>query len=249
VTGAASGIGRATALAFARGGAKVVVADRDEVAGAQTAGLIEDAGGEALFTPVDVAQAASVAAMVDAAVRRFGRVDCAFNSAGVMSGGARFAEFDEDAFDRLMAINVRGVFLSMKYELRQMLAQGGGVIVNIGSVASFSGMAPIRFGAVASPAYIATKHAVAGLTRAAAVDYAKDNIRVNAVCPGAVRTAMHGETTRGATERAQAIAGMHPIARVAEPEEIADSVLWLCSERSTFVTGHLLAVDGGYGAA
>jgi NAD(P)-dependent dehydrogenase (short-subunit alcohol dehydrogenase family) len=249
ITGAASGIGRAVAEAFARSGARVVVADRDEAGAEETARLAAALGAESLALAVDVVEATSVARMVEDTVRRFGRLDCAFNSAGVAAGGGRLADFDEATYDKVMAINVRGVFLSMKYELRQMLAQGGGAVVNIGSIASLSGMSEIRFGATASPAYIASKHAVAGLTRAAAVDYAKDNIRVNAVCPGMVRTAMYEESARLAPERGDAIAGMHPMGRIAEPDEVADAVLWLSSERSGFITGHLLAVDGGYGAA
>jgi NAD(P)-dependent dehydrogenase (short-subunit alcohol dehydrogenase family) len=250
VTGAASGIGRAVAVAFARGGARVVVADRDKTGAEETAHLSGACGVESLVVCVDVADAASVEHMVEQAVHRFDRLDCAFNSAGVAAGGGvRLADFDEETFDRLMAINVRGVFLSMKYELRQMLAQGGGAVVNIGSIASLSGMSPVRFGSTASPGYVASKHAVAGLTRAAAMDYAKDSIRVNAVCPGMVGTPMYEEAARRAPERGQAIASMHPMGRIAEPEEVADAVLWLCSERSGFVTGHLLAVDGGYGAA
>jgi len=249
VTGGAGGIGRTTAQAFAREGAKVVVADRDEIAGAETVRLIEAAGGTAHFVAVDVSLEASVEAMVRAAVARFGRLDYAFNNAGIALGAGRLADLQEDLFDRVMAVNVKGVWLCMKHELRQMLAQGGGAIVNSGSIGSFSGMSFERYGDSASTAYIASKHAVIGLTRVAAMDYAKDNIRVNAVCPGVVRTAMYEESLRGSPARRGEIAAMHPMGRIAESEDVAQAVLWLCSSRAGFVTGHALSVDGGYGAA
>jgi len=249
VTGAGGGIGRAAALAFAHEGANVVIADLDEVNGAESLRLIESEGGNGLFVSVDVTENASVEAMVKSVVLRYGRLDCAFNNAGIAIKGAPIADMDEIVFDRIMAVNAKGVWLCMKYELRQMLAQGGGAIVNIGSIASFSGMSAVRSGPSVSSAYITSKHAVVGLTRAAAMEYAKDNIRVNAVCPGAVHTPMFERMLQRTPSVGEASANMHPMGRIAQSTEIADAVVWLCSDRARFVTGHMLAVDGGFGAA
>ena len=249
ITGGASGIGRATAIAFARSGAGVVVADLDERGGQETVRQIESLGAPAIFVTADVTDGASVAAMVGRAVARFGRLDCAFNNAGIAPGEVRLADFDEETFDRVMVVNVKGVWHCLKHEIRQMLAQVGGAIVNAGSIASFSGMSPVRYGAGASSAYVTSKHAVAGLTRAAAIDYAHAKIRVNAVCPGVVRTPMYEESLRDLPGRKDAIASMHPMGRVAEADEVAKAVLFLCSDDASFMTGHMLAVDGGFGAA
>lgn len=241
VTGAAGGIGRAAVAAFAQAGARVVVADLD-LAGAQAvASQVQAGGGQALAVQVDVTQGASVQAMVAAAVAAsgFGRLDAAFNNAGVELEGAATADADEDLFDRTIAVNLRGVFLCMKYQIRQMLAQGGaGAIVNTASVAGLVGAATM-------PAYTASKHGVVGLTKAAALEYARRGIRVNAVCPGVVRTAMTERAIAQRPEREAAIAHLHPMGRIAEPAEIAAAALWLCSPAASFVTGQAWAVDGG----
>ena len=239
VTGAAGGIGRAAVLAFAQAGARVVVADLDEAGAQAVAHEVQARGGQALAVQVDVTQSASVQAMVAAAVAGFGRLDAAFNNAGVELEGAATAEADEDLFDRTIAVNLRGVFLCMKYEIRQMLAQGGaGAIVNTASVAGLVGAATM-------PAYTASKHGVVGLSKAAALEYARRGIRVNAVCPGVVRTAMTERAIAQRPEREAAINHLHPMGRIAEPAEIAAAALWLCSPAASFVTGQAWAVDGG----
>jgi len=239
ITGAAGGIGRAAVLAFAQAGARVVAADLDG-AGAELAALsARAAGARALAVQVDVASAASVQAMVAAVVAQFGRLDAAFNNAGVELEGAATADADDDAFDRTIAVNLRGVYLCMKHQIRQLLAQGGGgAIVNTASVAGLVGAATM-------PAYTASKHGVVGLTRAAALEYARRGIRVNAVCPGVVRTAMTERAVAQRPERAAFIDNLHPMGRIAEPAEIAATALWLCSPAASFVTGQALAVDGG----
>lgn len=239
VTGGGGGIGRAAALAFARAGARVMVADIGEPGGRETLELIRAAGGEARFVKVDVVRAADVQQMVAQTVAAFGRLDCAFNNAGVELENARLHEADDETFERVMAVNVKGVWLCMKHELPQMLAQGGGAIVNTASVAGLVGAAKM-------PAYTASKHAVLGLTKAAALGYARQRIRVNAVCPGVIRTEMY--------ERAAAlreglppgtIENLHPVGRLGEAEEVAAVALWLCSDAASFVTGHAHTVDGG----
>lgn len=239
ITGAAGGIGRAAVRAFARSGARLVVADLDEAGARQTADLARAEGAEALAVQADVASSASVQAMVAAAVARFGRLDAAFNNAGVELEGVPTHEADEDLFDRTLAINLKGVFLCMKYQLRQMLAQGGGgAIVNTASVAALVGAATM-------PAYAASKHGVVGLTKSAALEYAKKGIRVNAVCPGVIRTAMTERAIAQRPEREAFINNLHPMGRIGEPEEIAATALWLCSPAASFITGQALAVDGG----
>lgn len=237
VTGAGNGMGRAAAVLFAQAGARVAVCDLDARGGEETVARIRSAGGEAIFVATDVASAAAVAAMVERAVTEFGRLDCAFNNAGVLLENQPSAEWDEELFDRTMRINARGVMLCMKHEIRQMLRQGGGAIVNNASVEAFTGV-PGHAG------YDASKHAVLGLTRTAAVEYAARGIRVNVVCPGAIRTPMvdAATTTIGG---ADSLAGYHPMGRIGEPEEVAHAALWLCSDAASFVTGHALAVDGG----
>ena len=239
VTGAAGGIGRAAVLAWAAIGARVVAADLDLPGAEAAAQAARAAGAEALAVQVDVTQSTSVQAMVAATVARFGRLDAAFNNAGVELEGASTADADEDVFDRTIAVNLRGVFLCMKHQIRQLLAQGnGGAIVNTASVAGL-------VGAASMPASTASKHGVVGLTKAAALEYAKRNIRVNAVCPGVVRTAMTERAIAQAPKRAAVIDRMHPMGRIAEPAEIAATALWLCSPAASFVTGQALAVDGG----
>jgi NAD(P)-dependent dehydrogenase (short-subunit alcohol dehydrogenase family) len=238
VTGAASGIGRGAALAFSRAGANVVLADVDAGNGEALAKEIEDAGGSALFVRTDVAKAADVDAMVKAAVARFGRIDCAFNNAGIEEEQARLAESDEALYDRMMAINVKGVWLCMHREIAQMLAQGGGVIVNTASVAGL-------VGAPRHAIYAASKHAVVGLTKSAAVEYGKSNIRINSVCPGVIRTAML-ERALGRNPAWEAgILALHPIGRLGEVDDVVSAVLFLCSDQAQFLCGHQLVVDGG----
>jgi NAD(P)-dependent dehydrogenase (short-subunit alcohol dehydrogenase family) len=237
ITGAAGGIGAVSARLFAEAGANVVCADLSlEGAQAVAAGLPS-----ALAVQVDVADSASVAAMVAAAVERFGRLDCAFNNAGIEVEAKPTHEADEAVFDRTIAVNLKGVFLCLKHEIAAMLKTGGGAIVNTASVAGVGG-------APGMPAYAASKHGVIGLTRTAALEYARQGIRVNAVCPGVVRTAMMEAAIAAAPARADRVAGMHPMNRVAEPEEVARAALWLCSDGASFITGDALRVDGGVGA-
>jgi len=237
VTGAASGIGRGTALAFAGAGARLVLADIDAEAGAALAAKIEAAGGEALFVRADVADAKQVDEMVAAALARFGRIDCAFNNAGIEEEHLKLAESDEALYDRMMAINVKGVWLCMRRLIAQMLVQGGGAIVNTASVAGL-------VGAPRHAIYAASKHAVVGLTKSAAAEYGRKGIRINDVCPGVIRTAMLDRAIERDAGSEEAMVRMHPIGRLGTIEDVAAAVLWLCSDASAFVSGHSLAVDG-----
>ena len=239
VTGAGSGIGRATAEKFASLGAKVVVADIVVEGGEGTVQKIKDAGGEATFIRVDVSNSESVQAMINSTVETHGRLDCASNNAGILGKFVPTHMYDEDMFDRIVAVNQRGVFLCMKYEIPVMLGQGGGAIVNTSSAA----------GLIAVPAiigYVASKHAVAGMTKAAAAEYASAGVRINAVNPGGVNTPMVAniEMPEGAPDPSEA-PDPHPIGRSAEPEEIANAIVWLCSDEASFVTGHNMSIDGG----
>lgn len=238
VTGAGSGIGRATAQAFALAGARVVVADLDPQGGAETVELIAGAGGEALFVQADVTQAAQVEALVGQAVKAYGGLDCAFNNAGIGGTGASTAEYAEEDWDRLMAVNLKGVWLCLKYELRQMLRQGGGSVVNNASVWGMAGLEN-------AAAYTASKHGVVGLTKVAALENATTGIRVNAVCPGFTRTPLIEQLLIDRPQMEAEIMARQPIGRLGTPEEVAAVVIWLCSPASSFVTGQALGVDGG----
>jgi NAD(P)-dependent dehydrogenase (short-subunit alcohol dehydrogenase family) len=236
VTGAAGGIGKGAALAFAARGARVVLADI-AAAGEGVAAQIRASGGDAVFHACDVADAAQVEALVAATVARYGRLDCAFNNAGIEEEHQRLADSDEAMFDRMMAVNVKGVWLCMKHELRQMLAQGGGAIVNTASVAGL-------VGAPRHAIYAASKHAVTGLTKSAAAEYGKKGIRINSVCPGVIRTPMLERALARDPSWEATLVGLHPIGRLGEVDDVVNAVLWLCSDAAGFVTGHQLAVDG-----
>jgi NAD(P)-dependent dehydrogenase (short-subunit alcohol dehydrogenase family) len=239
VTGASSGIGRATALVFAREGAKVVVADVVVAGGEETVRLIKTVGGEAIFVKADVSKAAEVEAMVNTAVAAYGRLDCAHNNAGIEGAMSTTADYTEEDWDRVISINLKGVWLCMKSEIAQMLKQGGGAVVNTASGAGLVGLANMS-------AYVASKHGVVGLTKTAALEYAKAGIRVNAVCPGVIQTPMVARVTGRQPQLAEALVAAEPVGRVGQPEEIAEAVVWLCSDAASFVTGHAMAVDGGY---
>lgn len=238
VTGAAGGIGRAAALQFARAGARVVAADIGVPGGEETVAMIAKEGGEAIFVKADVSREAEVEALVGKAVVAYGRLDCAFNNAGIEIESKPLADAEEALFDRIMSVNVKGVWLCMKHEIRQMLKQGGGAIVNTASVAGLVG-APLQ------PIYAASKHAVVGMTKTAAAEYGKAGIRINSVCPGIIRTEMLERALEREPKREKHIVKVHPIGRLGEAEEIANAALWLLSDAASFVTGHQLAVDGG----
>jgi len=237
-TGAANGIGRAAALAFAREGAAVAVADVSEQGIQETVRLIEQAGGRALGVRCDVSRADDVKATLDKTVEAFGRLDFAFNNAGVEQPLKPAADLTEQEWDRIFGIDLRGVFLCMKHEIPLMLRHGGGAIVNTSSGAGVKGIA-------GQAAYCAAKFGVVGLTKAAALDYAKSNIRINAVCPGIIETPMMDRFSGGTPEGRARVIAQEPVGRMGRPEEIAAAVVWLCSDAAAFVVGHAMVVDGG----
>jgi NAD(P)-dependent dehydrogenase (short-subunit alcohol dehydrogenase family) len=240
VTGGASGIGRACAQLFAREGASVVVSDVALEGGHETVRLIEEDGGEASFVEADVSKAAQVEALVGRALEAYGRLDYAFNNAGIEGRMAtNTADYSEEDWDRVIAVNLKGVWLCMKHEIPQMLSQGAGSIVNNSSVEGLVGLQ-------GTSAYAASKHGVVGLTKTAALEYAQSGIRVNAVCPGLIRTPMVERYSRGDAEIEAQFAAVEPVGRMGTPEEVAEAVVWLCSESASFVTGHAMAVDGAY---
>lgn len=237
ITGGSFGIGKAAVIAFAKAGANVVVADwvEDE----ETVNSIRTAGGKAIFVKCDVSKEADVKALVKKCISEFGRLDYAFNNAGIEGSPAPTHECTEENFDKVIAVNLRGVWYCMKYEIPEILKQSKGAIVNNASIAGLVGFAN-------SPAYVASKHGVIGLTKNAALEYAKKGIRVNAVCPGVIKTPMIDRFTRKDKQLENQLVNMEPIGRMGTPEEIAEPVLWLCSDAASFVTGHSMVIDGGW---
>ena len=237
VTGGSFGIGKATAIEFAKRGANVVVADWLD--GQDTVLAIEGQGAKGLFIKCDVSRASDVKAVVDQTISEFGRLDFAFNNAGIEGAQAPVHQYTEADWDKTLGINLKGIWLAMKFEIDQMLNEGKGVIVNCASIAGLIGFPGLS-------AYVASKHAVVGLTKTAALEYAKQGIRVNAVCPGVIRTAMIDRVTGKDKVVEKQYEDMEPVGRMGAPEEVAEAVMWLCSESSSFVTGVALPVDGGW---
>jgi NAD(P)-dependent dehydrogenase (short-subunit alcohol dehydrogenase family) len=238
VTGGSSGIGRATAIALAKQGVKISIAARRVKEGEETVRLVKEAGSDGIFVRTNVANEDDVKSLVENTVKTYGRLDYAFNNAGVEQTMAPIVEQTVEEFDQIMNINVKGVWLSMKYEIPVMLKSGGGAIVNNSSVAGIIGFPQMAI-------YIASKHAVLGLTKSAALEYAKSAIRINAIAPGGVETEMANRVNENTPQWLETLTSMHPIGRIADPEEIANAVVWLLSEKASFVVGHTLLVDGG----
>ena len=239
ITGAGSGIGRAAALLFSECGAKVVVSNRNQVNGEETVREIRDSGGDAEYICADVSVHADVKNLINATVKHYGRLDYAFNNAGIDGKKALTTECEEDDWEVIIDTNLKGTFLLMKYQIQQMLNQGAGSIVNMSSVCGF----------VARPsrcAYNASRHGVIGLTKTAALEYSRQGIRVNAVAPASIKTDIYERSTQGDPEIQKMYADAHPIGRVGNPAEVAEAVLWLCSDKASFVTGHTLVLDGGF---
>ncbi len=242
VTGAASGIGRATAFAFADHGAHVVVSDVNVEEGEETVEIIKKEGGDALFVYADVSRATDAEALVDRALEFYGRLDFAVNNAGIEGVLAPTAEYPEDVFDRVIAVNLKGVWLGMRYQIPKIMSSGGGAVVNVASILGLVGFAN-------ASAYTAAKHGVGGLTKVAALEYSAQGVRVNAVCPGFIETPMvmeRGVEAGTHPDVHDQIAALHPIGRMGRPEEIANAIVWLCTDGASFVTGQLLTADGGY---
>jgi len=238
VTGSGRGLGRACAWIFGREGARVVVVDINSKTGGETVRLIEQAGGEAIFVDADVGDEADIRRMVQTAVDRFGGLDCAVNNAVRSIGRAPLAEIDEDAWQRALDVNVTGMFLCMKYEIKAMLERGGGAIVNIGSGNEFSAQPGLAW-------YLGAKQAAYGMAKCAAVDYGRQNIRVNAVGPGSMWTPALRQTAEEMPGHIEILSEMASLKRLADPEEVAEAAVWLCSPRASYVTGHTLVADGG----
>ena len=237
VTGGSSGIGRATAIALAKQGVKISIAARRINEGEETVRLVEEAGSEGIFVKTDVANEDDIRSLVERSTKSYGRLDYAFNNAGIEEIMTPFTDQKSEIFDQIMNINVKGVWLSMKYEIPEMIKSGGRAIVNNSSVAGIMGFPQM-------PIYIASKHAVLGLTKSAALEFAKSGIRINAIAPGGVVTDM-AERVFGDNQLLETLMSMHPIGRIADPEEIANAVVWLLSDKASFVLGHTLIVDGG----
>ena len=238
VTGGGYGIGRAAALGFARRGAKVAVADIDIKNGKETVRRIKEAGGDAVFVKADVSQEAEVEALIKKTVGTYGKLDCAFNNAGIHKVFVSTIDFTEKDWNEMIDVNLKSIWLCMKYEIPEMLKQGKGAIVNTSSAAGL-------IAAPSNPAYPASKHGVVGLTKSTAVEFARRGIRVNCVCPGPTRTGMHDSLVAIAPEVVEAMNTKVPMGRIAEPEEVAAAAVWLCSDEASYITGHALPVDGG----
>jgi NAD(P)-dependent dehydrogenase (short-subunit alcohol dehydrogenase family) len=238
VTGGSYGIGRAAAVLFAQRGARVVIADTDAQRGGETLQRIRGGGGEAIFVKTDVSQDSQVKGLVARAIEHYGRLDCAFNNAGIHKVFVPTVDFAESDWDELIDVNLKSVWLCMKYEIPQMLEHGKGSIVNTSSVAGL-------VGTPSNPAYPASKHGVVGLTKSAALEFARRGIRINCICPGPVKTGMHEELSAAAPEKVHELLQRVPMGRIAEPEEVAEAAVWLCSDAASYVTGHALPVDGG----
>ena len=239
ITGGSSGIGQAAARLFAREGAKVVIADVDAEGGEKTADAIRQAGGHAHFVPADISKAAEVEALIGAVVERHGRLDCAYNNAGILGEIVPLVDHSEEAWDRTLDVNLKGTWLCMKYEIPQMLKQGSGAIVNTTATAAIKG-SPHR------SAYAASKAGIIAITKSAAMEYAEHGLRINVICPSHTRSHMLEQFFELRPELEASFIASAPMARIAAPEEVAEGALWLCSDASSFVTGHVLAVEGGY---
>ena len=237
ITGGSSGIGRATALAFAKKGAKIVIVDWHE--SPETMESLTNLDAEAIFIKCDVSKSADVKAMVKKTIATFGQLDYAFNNAGIEGDSAPTADCTEENWDKTIAINLKGIWLCMQHEIPEMLKQGKGTIVNCSSVAGLVGFKGL-------PAYVASKHGVIGLTKTAALEYAEQGIRVNAICPGVIQTPMMDRLTGKKKEAIEQFTALEPVGRMGQPEEIANAVVWMCSDEASFVTGHAMAVDGGF---